>query len=251
MISPVVAPGMRSGIQFYTLRDLDEPLPDLIVRVGEAGYDGAEFGLGDADPADVRRALAEAGVEAIAVGAGPEEIADDPELVAADAEAVGAEYVMLGYLPPERFDSAAQTRATAADLTAMAQDLRANGVQLLYHNHDHEFRTVEGRPAYEVLVEAAGPELAFELDLGWVGTGGGDPYELLADLGERAPVIHLKDMAFETGEFRELGEGDLDLERAIETAREAGVEWVVYEHDEPEDPEASLEHAADLLGSLL
>jgi sugar phosphate isomerase/epimerase len=251
MITPDVGPGVQSGIQFYTLRDLDESLPDLIVRIGEAGYDGAEFGLGDTDPEDARRVLDAAGVEAVAVGAGPEAIDDDPERVAADAEAVGAEYVMLGYLPPERFDSAEQTRATAADLTAMATDLQAEGLQLLYHNHDHEFRTVGGRPAFEVLLEAAGPELAFELDLGWVGTGGGNPYELLADLGERAPVIHLKDMAFEAGEFRELGEGDLDLERAIETARAAGVEWVVYEHDEPEDPAASLAHAADLLERLL
>lgn len=242
---------MRTGIQFYTLRDLSEPLPDLIARVGEAGYDGAEFGLADADPGDVRRALDAAGVEAIAVGAGPEEIARDPELVAADADAVGAEYVMLGYLPPERFDSVEQVRATAADLTAMAEDLRANGVQLLYHNHDHEFRRVGGRPAYEVLLEAAGPEVQFELDLGWVGTGGGDPYELLAALGERAPVVHLKDMAFETGEFRELGEGDLDIERALETAREAGVEWIVYEHDEPADPAASLAHAAELLERIV
>jgi sugar phosphate isomerase/epimerase len=102
-----------------------------------------------------------------------------------------------------------------------------------------------------VLLEAAGPEVQFELDLGWVGTGGGDPYELLAALGERAPVVHLKDMAFETGEFRELGEGDLDIERALETAREAGVEWIVYEHDEPADPAASLAHAAELLERIV
>ena len=238
---------MQAGIQFYTLRDLEEPLPDLIVRVGEAGYEGAEFGLGDTDPEDARRALDTAGVEAVAVGAGPEEIADDPELVAADAEAVGAEYVMLGYLPPERFDSAEQTRATAADLTAMAQDLRANGVQLLYHNHDHEFRTVGGRPAFEVLLEAAGPELAFELDLGWVGTGGADPYARLESLGGRTPSVHVKDMRFEPGEFATVGEGDLDVRRAVETAFDRGAEWVIYEHDKPADPGAELRRGAEAL----
>ena len=39
---------VRTAIQLYTLRDADESLPELLERVGDAGYDGVEFaGLGD------------------------------------------------------------------------------------------------------------------------------------------------------------------------------------------------------------
>lgn len=34
---------MQTGINLFTLRDVDEPLPQVLERVAQAGYDGVEF----------------------------------------------------------------------------------------------------------------------------------------------------------------------------------------------------------------
>jgi hypothetical protein len=41
------------------------------------------------------------------------------------------------------------------------------------------------------------------------------------------------------------------LERCIDAARKVGVEWLIYEHDTPEDPLVSLEHGNETLRSVL
>ncbi len=52
---------METAIQLWTLRELREPLSDVLDRISAAGYDGVEF-AGIGDPGASRRALDEAGL---------------------------------------------------------------------------------------------------------------------------------------------------------------------------------------------
>lgn len=232
---------MRTGIQLYTLRGLDEPLARTLDRVADTPLDGVEFGA-DAVTPEVCETLDATGLDVASLGADPETLADPaPDLVEA-ADAVDCDRVVLGYLPPERFESRAAAEETADRVSAYVDALADRGLDLCYHNHAHEFVPVDGGgTAFDAFVDRASDDLRFELDLGWVGTGGGDPAARLAELGGRTPLVHVKDMAFETGAFAALGAGDLDVEGCLETARERGVEWAVYEHDDPADPLDALE----------
>ena len=238
---------MHTGIQLYTLRTLDEPLARTLERVADTRLDGVEFGA-DAVTPEVSETLDGTGLDVASLGAGPETLADpEPALVDA-ADAVDCERVVLPYLPPERFESRAAAVETADRVSAYVDALADHGLDLCYHNHAHEFTDVgDGETAFDAFVDRATDGLRFELDLGWVGTGGGDPAARLADLGDRTPLVHVKDMRFGTGEFADLGAGDLDVEGCLETAREQGVEWAVYEHDEPDDPLDALERDAATL----
>jgi len=48
----------------------------------------------------------------------------------------------------------------------------------------------------------------------------------------------------------EIGEGDVAVAACVEAARAAGIEWLVYEHDDPTDPAASIDTGAAFLKSV-
>lgn len=61
----------------------------------------------------------------------------------------------------------------------------------------------------------------------------------------------MKDMVTdEERGFCELGEGDVDIAACANAAREADVEWLIYEHDDPQNPAESIEIGASVLESL-
>ncbi len=63
-----------------------------------------------------------------------------------------------------------------------------------YHNHAWELEsTIEGKTALEYFEGLLDPELVLEVDTYWVAVGGQDPVELLARLGDRVKLIHIKD----------------------------------------------------------
>lgn len=81
------------------------------------------------------------------------------------------------------------------------------------------------------------PELVqIELDASNMMVAGVDPFAYLEQYNGRCPVFHLKDQI--EGKKRGsviLGDGELDIERAIETGRKTGVQWMVVEQDFRED----------------
>jgi len=239
---------MRSAIQLYTLRALDESVPELLARVGETAFDGVEFaGLGDADPREVRRALDDAGLDAAAAHVGVEALENDFEATVEAYRRLDCDRLVVPYLDETHFASRDRATETAQLLAGLDARLGERGSALAYHNHDHEFVSVGDTTAYDLLVDET--DLELELDAGWATAAGRDPTDLLARLRDRAPLVHLKDVAGDRPV--ELGDGDLDAAGCVRAAREAGSEWLVYEHDDPDDPEASLARGADAVTNLL
>ena len=61
-----------------------------------------------------------------------------------------------------------------------------------YHNHDAEFRAVEGQIPYEMFLSQT--KMQMELDLAWATKGGKDPVELFKQHPGRFPLWHVKDL---------------------------------------------------------
>jgi len=119
---------------------------------------------------------------------------------------------------------------------------------LLYHNHDHEFVPLGDGTAFDALVDQT--TIGFEFDAGWAHAAGQDPVELIRRLDGRVPVVHLKDMTAD-GEPTALGDGVVPLQGVVDAAREAGTEWLVFEHDNPEDPVDAIQAGIDGMTPLL
>ena len=125
----------------------------------------------------------------------------------------------------------------------LAGELKKEGIQLLFHNHDVDFtKCYKGVPAM-YLMSALTENLNFEVDTGWVTYAGHDPQVVLRDLGERVSLIHVKD--FVCGEvprkgtygshtmprFTTPGTGKLNLRGVLQTASEMGIPYAIVEQD--------------------
>jgi sugar phosphate isomerase/epimerase len=237
---------VHTAIQLWTLRNVDEPLPETIARVGEAGYDGVELaGLDGHEPATIRDALDDAGLDVAGAHVGMDELADGErtETVATYRE-LGCEHLIVPHLGAEQFATRAAVEATADDLDALATTLAADDIAFSYHNHDHEFVDIGGETAFDVLA-AETTAVGFELDIAWVLAGGQDPVAYVERLADRIDLLHVTDHHLDSGDHAEVGDGDVDVPGCIDAA--TGAEWLVYEHDEPDDPLASMHHGAEYL----
>ncbi|SER93051.1 sugar phosphate isomerase/epimerase family protein [Natrinema salaciae] len=241
----------RTAIQLYTLRDLEEGVPTLCRRVAETAFDGVEFaGFGESPTEDVTDALAAHGLEAASAHVGIDALEGEFDDVCETCAALGCERVVVPYLDRTHFETATAVRETAARLSTLADRLADRDLELGYHNHDHEFVDLpDGRSAFDLLLDETDDALFIELDVGWAVAAGRDPVALLERLEGRAPLVHVKDVA--GGRPVELGDGEVDVDACVAAARDAGAEWLVYEHDEPTDPRRSLEHGARTLASRL
>ena len=244
---------VKTAINLYSVRELDESMPEILDRVADAGYDGVQFsgGLRGSDPDDIATQLTDLGLETTGAHVGIESIEDDYSTVHQTYhEILKCGSAVVPYLGDEHFASETAVEQTAERLESLAQRADESGWDIHYHNHAHEFVDFEDGTAFEYLFDIT-DHLGLELDVGWALVGGSDPVRLIERYGDRIDLLHMKDMAVDEDRgFREIGEGDVDMAGCAEAAKQEGVEWLIYEHDEPADPVTSLETGAQFLNNL-
>lgn len=236
-----------TAIQLYTLDGFDVSEPTKVQVAAETDVDGVEMVFNGLPTEETLAALDETGLEVAGLSVSIDDIRNRMKKVKTVCEILDCETVILGYLDESYFESRNATFETADLLTMFANRFRDHGLRFLYHNHRHEFVSLGDRTHFDLLVEETDDTVEFELDVGWIGVGGANPYAVIKDIGERTASVHLKDMRFDDEVFVNLGEGDLDVERAAKTAIEMGVEWLIYEHEDPEDPVESVVTGASRL----
>jgi len=241
------------AVQLYTLRSLDAPLPELLDRVGAAGFDGVEFAyrVRESPIDDVLTALDRNGLEAASAHVSIDLLEDEYAETTAFYDRLGVDTLVVPWLDPNHFETTAAVDAVAKRLDGLARRLADDGFRLAYHNHDQEFATVDGTYAMERLLSRTDNRVGFEIDVGWALVGGADPVALIDRYADRITHVHAADVDVDRGASVALGNGDVDLDSVITSARRADVEWLVYEHDDPSDPVASTENGAKTLEELL
>lgn len=178
-----VAPGgggdqsVNPAIQLYTLRDIDEPLPDVVRRVGDAGFEGVEFAdrLPEADPDDVVAALDDADLDAMGAHVGFRDLEADPEGCAARYARVGVRRLVIPHLPLAHYRTPGRVDALADRLDELGARLADHGVKLVYHNQVHDFVRLRRLSLLERLTTAVHP----------YAKGGGKPRTAVGLLGDR------------------------------------------------------------------
>lgn len=116
---------------------------------------------------------------------------------------------------------------TAARYRELAEELEKAGAGLLIHNEKEDICIrVNGKTAYEYLLEACGEKVGAEVDAGWMYCGGVDPEEFLWAHADRVKAVHYKDMKI-TGQEALLGKGMVDLKACFQFARANGALQIV------------------------
>jgi sugar phosphate isomerase/epimerase len=242
------------SLQLYTVREhTARDMPGTLRRLAEIGYTAVELaGFGGLTPRELRGNLDELGLRASGAHVPLDAWETDPSSVIADMHTIGSSHAIVPIAPPDR-------RATEDSVARLADSFnrwgglcRAEGLTFSYHNHDFEFAPLGDATMWDVLVRETDPDLVhLELDLYWIKYGGTDPETVLRDVGDRVPLVHLKDMApDETRSDLPVGEGTMPWPQLLAAADKKNVEWFVAEQDNPrdalEDVEISLKSMRDL-----
>jgi sugar phosphate isomerase/epimerase len=231
----MTAPSLpRAGVQLYTLREAGDDLLAMVRKLGAMGYEGVElFGgqLTGLDPAEVLDVLGEAGmvVSSAHFGFGPDGVLDEDELDR--LQSVGVDTV-ISPLIPEMADAAA-VAATVEQFGTVAEQLGRRGLRFGCHNHYWELKPLDdGRPALVHLYEQLDPAIVAEIDVYWAQVGGADAAALVAELGDRARFLHVKDgPADDPGApMVAVGSGVVDIPAVLQA--NPAVEWHLVELDQ-------------------
>ncbi len=259
------------ALQVYSVRDFAEKdLKGTLQKVKEMGYDGVEFaGLYGHTPAEVKSMVEEIGLNPVSAHVPLNEMLSDPDKVIAGYAEIGCKYIAVPYLEENRRPGTEGFAQTIKDIEYLGEVTKKHGIQLLYHNHDFEFKKVDGEYALDVLYQTVPSDLLqTEIDTCWVNVAGEDPANYVRKYSERAPVVHLKDFVMggrekpeqmyeligieteeaaeqeeETFGFRPVGYGVQNFPAILTASEEAGAEWLVVEQDKPSMGKTAIECA--------
>src|SRR5271170_5315275 len=252
------------GVQLYTVRDiiLNNP-PKVLTEISDIGYREAEVTSDNMDK--IWDALIETKLKPVSLHVAPDVFKGDLshiDTVFAAAKMKGFSYVVYPYLPPDERGGLEGIKRLADNLNKAAKAAQTNDVKLCYHNHAFEFEPMEGTTPLEVLMKETDPkQVGLELDIFWVVTAGQDPKALLKKYGGRVHLLHLKDRAVPATphynenvprtDFKEVGNGAIDVPGVLGVASETGVKHYFVEQDAtPGDPIVSLKQSFEYLHDL-
>lgn len=148
----------------------------------------------------------------------------------------GVEFLVCANTP---INTLAEINESAEVLNKTNEACKKVGIGFAYHNHDAEFRAVEGKIPYDIFLTQTTAQM--ELDLAWATKGGKDPVELFKQYPGRFPLWHVKDLDASFENILPLGEGTIDYKRIFDAADTAGMKHFFIEHDMPKDAFASIQ----------
>ena len=217
------------ALQLWSVREeMKRDFAATVAEVAAIGYDGVELaGYGNLDAKGAKAALDVAGLKVAGMHVSYPALSGDPTSVISDALLFGTRNVACSWWPPAHFVSAVACERIGELLNKVGETLRPFGIRFGFHNHDHEFRIFDGRPALEWILGASEPRNLFsEVDVFWAHHAGYSPARFIRDHGARIPLIHLKDA-------KELGKGPVNFEEIFAATDSVGAaEWFIVEQEE-------------------
>jgi len=229
-------PNYSIGLQLYTLRDLTrDDLAGTLREVAAIGYQGVEFaGYGGLKAEELKSLLEETGLKAVGSHVPYERLLEAADEEIAYMKALGGRYIAVPYLA-EGYRKGEVWREVIRNIASLGERCRAEGIQLLYHNHHFEFlEHVDGRTILDDLFASVSSDaLQVELDACWAYAAGYDPVAYVRKYKDRLPLVHFKDYRpSEHGPLTvELGTGIVPLKEIAAAAADSVCEWLIVEQD--------------------
>ncbi|RNL51055.1 sugar phosphate isomerase/epimerase family protein [Pedobacter jejuensis] len=240
----------KVGLQLYTLRkDLPSDVKGIIAKVAEAGYKEVEtYGFTNGKfwgltPREFKTLLKDNGLKAPSGHYLMDEFSKtgNSDKLKADIEAaaaIGGKYFTIAGAHVDMSKGLDGFKKTADDFSKVAEMAKASGLKFAYHNHDFEFKKIDGTTGYDIYLQSTDKNLVnFELDLYWVVRSGNDPIALFNKYPGRFPMWHVKDMDKAKPEWNtEVGKGSIDFKTIFAQANLSGMQHYFVEHETNYNP---------------
>jgi len=225
--------------QLYTLRDFlktPDEIHATLKKVRAIGYQAVQVsGMAPIDELELKAMLDGEGLVCCATHEGTKTILEEPEIVVARLQKLDCLFTAVPSPGGYDLSTPFAVKEFAAKMNAAGKVLADNGQTLCYHNHHFEFVRVGGKTLLEWFYDETEPRnLQGEIDTYWVQYGGGSTLDWCQRLHHRLPLIHLKDYGIGTENnpvFREIGSGNMNWQKIIPEAQNAGCQWFIVEQD--------------------
>jgi sugar phosphate isomerase/epimerase len=227
------------GLELYSVREALKQDPEGTVRaVAQMGYQCVEFYApylewSDAQAKQMRKLMDDLGVRCYSTHNDEGYFGADKINRARDLNKIlGSKYMVMAYTEPK--GGIDGWKAIADKLNTAAEQLESSGLKPGYHNHDAEWRPVEGVRPMEILAKNTKPSVMLQLDVGTCVEAGSDPVAWIRANPGRIRSLHLKDWSSDPSKGYKVlfGEGDAkwkDIFAAAESV--GGVEYYLLEQE--------------------
>ncbi|MEO6916076.1 MAG: sugar phosphate isomerase/epimerase [Chitinophagaceae bacterium] len=239
---------MPVGIQLYSLRNqIGKDLEAVVAKIAAAGYNDIEtygynsssdsfFGFSPKALKDLlkkHKLTSTSGHYAIDKFLLSDGSDDEVKKLIDVVKAAGQTYLTVSSFSHANTKTVADYAKVAKRFNAAGEICKKGGVQLGYHNHDSEFKMLDGASGYDVLLkETDGALLKMELDLFWAVRGGVDPVEMFKKYPGRFPLWHVKDMdKVNKTKNTEIGNGSIDFKSIFAAAKISGMKHFYMEQE--------------------
>ncbi len=242
--------------QLYTVRHFTKTPPDIAAsmkRIRNIGYTAVQVSsMGPIPEEELLRILDGEGLVCCATHAPGDRILQEPQRIVDSLRKLKCKHTAYPYPEGIKLDTVANVKEFATQLNAAGKVLHDAGMILSYHNHQVEFRRLDGRTILEIIFAETDPRyLKAEIDTYWVQYGGGSPLDWCKKLKKRLPLLHMKDFGMNANNqptYCEIGNGNLGWKDIVKAAEKNGCEWFIIEQDTcPGDPFDSLKISFDYI----
>lgn len=234
--NPASKKKMKIGLQLYTLRDdVKTNLPGTLEAVGKIGYNSLEpYGFDGTfftiQPKKFRKMCNDLGMEITSTHSGI--TAENASLYTEKAAEAGLEYLILPSFSGRPEKTLDDFKKVAHEMNQIGEITKKSGIKFGYHNHNFEFKPIDGLLPYDTLLSETDPGLVtFEMDIFWVVKGGQDPLHYFKQYPGRFETWHIKDMGMD-GQSCIVGNGRINFQDLMKHSEEAGVKRVFVEQEQ-------------------
>lgn len=222
------------AVQLWSVKDdVAGDLAGTLAKLSKMGYEGVETaGLGKTAPKEWLRLLGANGLAVAGAHTGLESLmgAKLNETLETYGE-IGCRRFTVPSLAGKYLGGLDGYRRACAALNCAAERARELGCSVGYHNHDFEFRFLENRVPFNVMLDCLTSDVEIQFDMGWVYKAGGDGAAYVRSLPGRVKSVHVK--AYKPGDEAALvGEDSVPWAAVFASCESVGgTEWYVVEHE--------------------
>lgn len=227
------------GLELYSVREALKKDPEGTVRaVAQMGYQCVEFYApylewSESQTRQMRKLLDELGIRCYSTHNDEDYFSPDKINRARDMNlALGAKYMVMASSDPK--PGADGWKAIAEELNVAADKLEPSGLKVGYHNHQPEWKPIDGVRPMEILAKNTKPTVMLQLDVGTCIEAGSDPAAWIRGNPGRIHSLHLKDWSSDPAKGYKVlfGEGDAKWKDILGAAEEVGgVEYYLIEQE--------------------
>lgn len=252
---------IKTGVQQYMLRDhfkTEMEALNTLKKIKNIGYDSIELcgflmepcELTKGTPLEVKekfdwdKLVKEAGIDICSIHEIFELMLNDPEAYIKKAKSFGITLMVSAATMATDFREPESVKKLTKDLNSLGRIFKDAGITLLYHNHNMEFARVPSTEniGMDYILNGTDPDLVkSEFDAFWAQNAGADPTVWCEKLKGRLFALHVNDcgvpndgpgVSIRTAVGKELGTGNMELKKILNTAIGAGCKRAILEmHD--------------------